>query len=188
MRRMRIALLTLEGARLRVDSFVDVYRAAFSGPPYNRVEREVQEFGRALPLHFDRPGFRAAAALDDDSAGFAGFAYGYYTLPGQWWHDNVATALGRAHAKEWLSDAFQLTEIAVAPEWQGRGLGKGLHDLLLGDAPTPRAVLSTLDAPTVAFDMYLRRGWQQLLAGFQFPGVARPYAILGRSLPLNGAT
>jgi GNAT superfamily N-acetyltransferase len=176
---MNIVALDDGEARPLLGGFVRVYGAAFSGPPYNRTEREVAEFGRALPLHLARPGFRCAVATGDDGA-VAGFAYGYLSLPGQWWYDNVSVALGRETTREWLADAFQLTEIAVRPEWQGRGLGKGLHDGLLSGVTAARAVLSTLDAPTVALEMYRQRGWEQLLGGFRFPGVARPYAILGR--------
>ena len=183
---VNIVLLSLADAAKRLDGFVDVYREAFSGPPYNRQEREVIEFARALPLHTQRPGFRSVAAISGDGE-VAGFAYGYYSLPGQWWHDNVSAALGRERSREWLGDAFQLTELAVRPECQGQRLGSGLHDLLLSGAPNERAVLSTLDSPTRAWDLYQKRGWEQLLAGFHFPGVPRPYAIFGRMLPLNGA-
>ncbi len=176
---MSVELLTNDAAGRWVDAFADVYREAFSGPPYERTGREVEEFARALPLHLTRAGFRAAVARGEDGRA-AGFAYGYLSLPGQWWHDNVAAALGREGAREWLGDAFQLTEIAVRPAYHGRGLGKGLHDALLEGVTASRAVLSTLDAPTVAYEMYLRRGWGPLLRGFRFPGVARLYAVLGK--------
>jgi GNAT superfamily N-acetyltransferase len=179
---MRVVLLSEDEAAENIGGFVDVYRAAFAGPPYNRDEREVSEFARALPLHLKRAGFRCAVARLDEGGEVVGLAYGYFSLPGQWWHDNVWPTLGPERAREWLTDAFQLTEIAVLPAHQGNGLGKQLHDLLLGGVTSARAVLSTLDAPTVARDMYLRRGWETLLGGFRFPGVARPYTIMGRVL------
>lgn len=176
---MTIVALDEGAAGPLLDRWVNVYRGAFSGPPYDRTEREVADFARALPLHLKRPGLRCAVAYGEDG-GVAGFAYGYVSAPGQWWHDNVGPALGRERAREWLADAFQVTEIAVLPAYQGRGLGAGLHDALLEGVTTARAVLSTLDAPTVARAMYLRRGWQPLLDNFRFPGVARPYAVLGK--------
>jgi ribosomal protein S18 acetylase RimI-like enzyme len=183
---MSIVLLSLPEAVRLLEGFVGIYREAFSGPPYNRQEREVVEFARALPMHTERPGFRCAAAISPEDGSVVGFAYGYYSLPGQWWYDNVAAALGRERAREWLGDAFQLTELAVRPASQGQRLGSGLHDVLISSAPTDRAVLSTLDSPTRAWDLYRRRGWEQLLGDYHFPGVPRPYAILGRILPLNG--
>ena len=183
---MGIVILSLAETTKLLDEIVGVYREAFSGSPYERQEREVADFARAVLTHVERPGFRCAAALAPEDGALAGFAYGYYTLPGQWWHDNVAAALGRTQARTWLADAFQLTELAVTPAQQGRGFGSGLHDLLIASAPNPRAVLSTLDTPTRASDLYRRRGWQPLLGAFRFPGVPRPYAILGCVLPLDG--
>ncbi len=121
-----------------------------------------------------------------DTGDFVGIAYGYRSQPGQWWHDNVSRALGDHAAQLWLASAFQVTEVAVVPRHQRQGIGKSLLDALLEELPYERAVLSTLDAETVGRAMYRARGWQDLLAGFYFPGVPRRYAIMGRLLT-NGA-
>ncbi len=166
----------------RLDQFAEVYRAAFARPPYNRQEHEVVEFQRALPLHIEREGFRCVGMAHVTSGKLIGFAYGYRTRPGQWWYDNVMRALSAHTAALWLNDAFQVTEVAVAPAHQRQGIGGALHDLLLGDVPNPRAVLSTLDAETAGRAMYRGRGWQDLVEGFSFPGVPRRYVIMGRVL------
>ncbi len=179
---MPIELLSGEQVAILVEQFAAVYRAAFSGPPYNRQEVEVAEFARALPLHARRGGFRCAAAFDGNGRGIVGIAYGYRTQPGQWWHDHVARALGERVARDWLADAFQVTEVAVAPDHQQQGIGGALHDHLLAGLAYSRAVLSTLDAETAGRAMYRKRGWQDLIDDFYFPGVPRRYAIMGRSL------
>lgn len=169
-----------------IEHFAAVYRGAFAGEPYNRQETEVAEFTRSLPMHTQRDGFICYGATLDGAAGagapLIGFAYGYRSQPGQWWFDNVARALGQHETAAWLSDAFQLAEIAVLPAHQGQGIGKALHDALLNGLSYDRAVLSTLDAQTLARAMYRARGWQDLLEGFYFPGVPRRYAIMGRRL------
>jgi GNAT superfamily N-acetyltransferase len=179
------ALTTLQVELLR-SQIVEVYAAAFASAPYFKTRRETDDFASWLPQHLLRPNFRFVAALDEETGGLVGFAYGYSTVPGQWWHEQVSRALGEARAREWLSDAFQLSEIAVAPDHQGRGLGRQLHERVLGlqgDDPGPlpntRAVLSTLRAETVALGMYQRHGWETLLDAFVFPGVQRVYRILG---------
>ena len=48
-----------------------------------------------------------------------------------------------------------------------------MHDRLLAAASQRRAMLSTLDEDTIAAQLYRRRGWEPLLAGFYFPGVIR---------------
>jgi ribosomal protein S18 acetylase RimI-like enzyme len=165
-----------------IDQFAAVYRAAFSGPPYNRQEFEVTEFSRSLPMHTGREGFRCIAASSAPGIPLVGFAYGYRSKAGQWWYDNVSRAMS-GHARQlWLADAFQVTEIAVMPGHQRQGIGGNLLDVLLSDVPNSRAVLSTLDAETAGRAMYLNRGWQNLLEGFYFPGVPRRYAIMGRVL------
>ncbi len=179
---METLLLPASQVVLLVDQLSAVYRAAFGGPPYYRKSREVDEFARALPLLAQRPDFRCAGALDAGSGEITGFAYGYCSLPGQWWYDHVARAMGSEMAAEWLSDAFQVAEVAVMPEHQGRGTGGVLHDLLLAGVTQSRAVLSTLAVETVAHRLYRRRSWQVLLDRFLFPGVPRSYAIMGLNL------
>lgn len=182
MAKMETILLPASQVVLLVEQLSAVYRAAFGGPPYYRKSQEVAEFARALPLLTQRPDFRCAGALDAGNGEITGFAYGYRSLPGQWWYDHVARAMGSEMAAEWLSDAFQVAEVAVAPEHQGQGTGGALHDLLLAGVTQSRAVLSTMAVETVAHVLYRHRGWQVLLDRFLFPGVPRSYAIMGLNL------
>jgi hypothetical protein len=179
---MQIEFLSGEQVLGLVAQFASVYRAAFTGAPYYRQESEVAEFARALPLHTQRDGFRSVVAFDGAGKDLIGIAYGYRTQPGQWWYDHVARALGDKATALWLKDAFQVTEVAVVPVHQRRGVGGSLHDALLTELGYSRAVLSTLDAETAGRALYRGRGWQDLLGGFCFPGVARRYAIMGRVL------
>ena len=82
----------------------------------------------------------------------------------------------------WLLDAFELTQMAVLPEFQGQGIGGRLHDLLLADLPYRHGLLSTLYGETDATGLYRERGWQILLEPFQFSGVNRPYRIMGKAI------
>lgn len=173
--------LTAEQVLAQVGQFAAVYWAAFAPAPYGRQEHEVAEFARALPLHVRRDGFRSVVAYNG-THDIIGIAYGYRTQPGQWWYDNVARALGEEAAKLWLSDTFQVTELAVMPEHQRAGIGGGLLHGLLEGLAQERAILSTLDAETAGRAMYRARGWQDLIGGFYFPGVPRRYAIMGRVL------
>jgi GNAT superfamily N-acetyltransferase len=179
---MEIGFMSAADVARQTAGFAGVYRAAFAGAPYHRQEHEVSDFVRVLPMHTLRDGFRCVAAFERRPDAMIGFAYGYRSQAGQWWYDNVARALGPLVAADWLTDAFQVTEVAVIPSCQGQGIGSTLHDMLLSALPHARGVLSTLDAPTVAYQMYLNRGWLEILSGFRFPGVARPYRIMGRIL------
>jgi GNAT superfamily N-acetyltransferase len=153
-----------------------VYAAAFAGPPYSRGPAHVQGFQDALRRHVDRSGFVALGALVRDR--IVGFTYGYTTDRDQWWHEQVRAALG-TRADRWLTDAFEYVELALEPRWRRLGIGRRLHDALLGSQSHPRAVLSTIDAVTAGRRLYESAGWQVLVRGFRFERTAARYLIMG---------
>ena len=147
-------------------------------------------YGYAIQ-HTERPGFRAVGAFSStgeagpDGERMVGFGYGYEVAPGQWWHDQVRTALDRRTAKRWLPGAFEVCELHVHPDAQSRGLGRQLLHALVEGLPNPAALLSTPDADTKAFRLYHADGFVDLARGHHFPGDSRPFAILGARLPLH---
>jgi GNAT superfamily N-acetyltransferase len=167
------------------DRIVTIYRDAFSAPPYRKGEDEVVDFAQSLSQHVEREGFRMVAAWEDETDQIVGFAYGYANTPDQWWHAEVAKAVQPQIVAEWLTNSFRLVEIAVTPEDQGQGVGGLLHDHLLSGLPYQKAVLSTLAAETNAYWMYRKRGWEILLEDVLFPGVTRPYRIMGLELRME---
>lgn len=162
--------------------FREVYQLAFARPPYSRDAGVADGFAASLMRQVTRDGFRALAAREQDTGALVGFAYGYATGPGQWWHEQVARAMPPEQIERWLLGAFELVEFAVAPRAQGQGLGSRLHDTLLQGLPYRTAVLSTMQSETVALHLYRRRGWVNLLEHFIFPGGARTYLIMGKDL------
>ena len=109
--------------------------------------------------------------------------YGYTGAPGQWWYDRVAAALGREGRRRWLDPGhFEFTELAVRPDFQGRGVGSRLHDDVLADLPHERALLSALadNAPVVGF--YHHRGWETVLDRLRFEPGRPEFTIMGRTL------
>ncbi|BAS26595.1 GNAT family N-acetyltransferase [Limnochorda pilosa] len=177
---MRIRPLSGEDVRTTLlPSMVQVYAAAFSQPPYRGVD--AGSFAQTLERHAGRPGFLGFQA--DEDGELAGFAYGYTSRTGGWWHDRVRAALDAKVAAIWLDAPLEFVELAVQPRFQGRGVGGRLHDRLL-EAARPshrRAVLSTLEAETPAMHLYRRRGWQVVAQGVRF-GPDDRYRILGRRL------
>ena len=88
-----------------------------------------------------------------------------------------------AAATTWLSDAFELAELHVAPNYQGAGVGRQLLDTVLNAAEGRTVVLSTHDEETVARALYRSTGFVDLLCDFRFPGSLEIYAVLGLQLP-----
>lgn len=171
-------------------ALLEIYRAAFTGPPYHESEATVRQFARALEVHVHRPGLKFLVALvggeaadeavtDRPPEDVAGFAYGYTSRPGQWWYDTVSSRLDRAVKAAWMDDPFEVVELAVRPAFQGQGVGGRLHDALLRGLPHRTAVLSTIASETAAMHLYRKRGWVILIEDFTFPGSDLPYAIMG---------
>jgi ribosomal protein S18 acetylase RimI-like enzyme len=168
------------------DELIAIYRAAFDGPPYYEDEDDAQRFGRSLILHATRPGYTLLIARQygrfSNRLHILGFAYGYTTTPGQWWHDTIRPALTEQQAQHWLANAFELVELAVLPAWQGQGIGGRLHDTLLASLPHRTAVLSTAQEETAALHLYRQRGWHTLVPHFHFPGHPAPFILMGYQL------
>ncbi|GAA5167942.1 GNAT family N-acetyltransferase [Pseudonocardia eucalypti] len=141
--------------------------------------------------HTHRPGWRAVGALDERNA-LVGLGYGYRGARGQWWHEEVRRGLRMSYPDGlgWLADYFELTELHVLPKAQGGGLGEQLLRTLLTDCAQRAVLLSTpeLDParPARAWRLYRRLGFVDVLRDHRFVGDPRPFAVLGRELPLAG--
>jgi ribosomal protein S18 acetylase RimI-like enzyme len=165
----------------RLDDVIAVYGAAMGYSVQLLQTRRGYVAG-----HTRRPDFQAVATLDDDDA-LLGFGYGYRGGPGQWWHDQVRTALRRDARKQWLADCFELVELHVRPDMQGQKIGGRQLYTLLTNAPHETVLLSTPEADEAtsrAWRLYRRFGFVDVLRHFNFPGDDRPFAVLGRRLPL----
>ena len=137
--------------------------------------------------HVHRRDFRAVASLAPDGR-LLGFGYGYRSEPGQWWHDQVRSAMRREARAYWLPDCFEVVELHALPEAQGHGLGANQLRALLGMSRAATTLLSTPEADEAtsrAWRLYRRFGFVDVVRNFLFPGDARPFAILGRPLPLD---
>lgn len=179
---MRLVAWAPDDLARRLDDVIEVYGQAMGYPPTLTTARRGYVAG-----HVRRPGFRAVASLDPQGR-LLGFGYGYTSARGQWWHDQVREALRRDARKQWLSDCFEVVELHVRPAAQGQGLGAAqLRALLSMGAGAATTLLSTPEADeqqSRAWRLYRRFGFVDVLRHFSFPGDERPFAILGRSLPL----
>jgi ribosomal protein S18 acetylase RimI-like enzyme len=169
----------------RLSEALQVYVSAMGYPPSTARQR------RALWLdHMRRPGWRAVGWIGagDD---LQGIAYGYAGAPGQWWFEEVRRGLAAAGGDQqgWLADYFELTELHVRPDAQGRGLGENLLRALLAGTNRSTVLLSTpedrADRPNRAWRLYRRAGFRDVLREHRFTGDSRPFAVLGRALPLD---
>jgi GNAT superfamily N-acetyltransferase len=171
----RLETWTREQLRVRTDEVLEVYAEAMEvGPSAARARRAI------VLNHLQRDGLRAVAAVDAER--LVGVAYGYLGAEGQWWHDQVRTAVTPEVAADWLDGAFEVCELHVRPALHGTGLGRALLAALLDGVPARTAILTTPDAQTRARRFYRRGGWVDLARDVRFPGDPRAFAVLGLRL------
>jgi ribosomal protein S18 acetylase RimI-like enzyme len=163
----------------RVDEAMAIYVRAMEYPHYTGKQRAV-----TARRHAANDGFACRAAIIGDDV-LVGFAYGYTTAKGQWWHDLVRRAVRPEVAADWLTNAFELSELHVLPHYQGRQIGRRVLCELAAALPHSSMLLSTPDQDTRAFRLYRSLGFVDLARHYLFPGDARPFAVLGGRLPLT---
>ncbi|GGP41147.1 GNAT family N-acetyltransferase [Saccharothrix coeruleofusca] len=179
----RLVELTPQELNPRLDEALALYVSAMNYPPGTAEQRAPMWLA-----HMTRPGWRCVVALGERDE-LVGIGYGYRGASGQWWHEQVRHGLtmvaGPGAVEEWMRDYFELTELHVMPGAQGRGIGEALLRGLLGGVTTSRVLLSTPEGPSRAWRLYRRVGFEDVLRHYQFTGDPRPFAVLGRTLPLS---
>ncbi|WP_405162276.1 GNAT family N-acetyltransferase [Nocardia sp. NBC_01499] len=187
--------LSVAALRSRLHDALAVYVAAMDYPRGTEHHR--------APMwteHTTRPGWQAVAAVVPDDSGqvdlrsspIVAIAYGYRGAAHQWWHQQVHSGMRRSgwpehSTRELLSDYFELTELHVHPSAQGLGIGATLLERLLRDRPEQAVLLSTPEVDREdnrAWRLYRRQEFTDVVRNFVFSGDNRPFAILGRRLPL----
>lgn len=187
---------------LRLDEALAVYVDAMHYPRGTEGQRASMWLD-----HARRRGWRAVAAVETGAAYPAGeppgdaqlaaaellgVAYGYSGAPEHWWQQQVVQGLHRAGLPPadiagLMGDYFELTELHVHPRAQGAGLGEGLARRLLAGRTEANVLLSTPEIngeSNRAWRLYRRMGFADIIRGYHFAGDPRPFAILGRALPL----
>jgi ribosomal protein S18 acetylase RimI-like enzyme len=152
--------------------------------------------------HTRRIGWKAVAAVQSDAssadrdklvdAPLLGVAYGYCGAPDQWWQQQVVQGLrhGGTAAPDidrLMTSYFELTELHIHPRVQGQGLGEALARRLLDGRMEAHVLLSTPEIRgegNRAWRLYRRLGFTDVIRDYHFAGDPRPFAVLGRSLPL----
>ena len=158
---------------------IRVYGDAFAEPPYSDPDRGEEIRGRMQELHRHRQGFNAlVAVLPGDEV--VGMTYGYNGGPGQWWHDTVLKALPAKLAADWLSDSYELVEIAVSPSHQSRGVGSALIRQLLEARSERTCVLSTR-TDSRAHELYRRHRFE-MITEMVFAPRGAPFYVMGKRL------
>jgi GNAT superfamily N-acetyltransferase len=138
---------------------------AFAADPWRDPPGRAVKVVDRVFASVDRPSFQLVTCRVDGM--LVGFGYG-----------NVDTFCAGL-APDWFGHdkAFELVDLAVAPMFQGLGIGRRLHDTLLAQAPTPRLLL-THQALELR-SRYARWGWRDL-GDVAIPGSAATLALMAQ--------
>ena len=155
-------------------------------PCYDEVFGDFDDFQTwsddLFTRHATRNGYRLIVASEGEAV--AGFSWGYIGERGQYWTDLVCDALPATVTDEWVGGHFEFVELAVAPKYRRRGLGRRLHDALLDGVPQQALLSTTDDLADPAVQLYLSSGWRKL--GLLRPGTqVMGHGVPGRSNALD---
>jgi len=146
---------------------------------YNNVWN--QSIGERLKKHYTYEGYKGVALLNEVDE-LIGFAYGYTSLPGQYYHGLLSKALDPIEYEKWLSDCFEVVELAIDPTFRRQGHAKTLMTNLLEGTERKTAILTTQTDNLSARSLYESMGWINVKEPF-YPGVPeKPFVIMGRQL------
>ncbi|MGY3717370.1 GNAT family N-acetyltransferase [Sutcliffiella cohnii] len=134
-----------------------------------------------LIKHDSYEGFRGCVIISDDEE-VLGFSYGYTSLSGQYYHELLSKELESKEYEEWLTDCFELVELAVHPTYRKQGFGKFLVNELLRGVENKTSLLTTQVSNNAARILYESLGWVVVKESF-LPNVdSSPYVIMGKVL------
>jgi ribosomal protein S18 acetylase RimI-like enzyme len=107
-----------------------------------------------------QPGFALAEARHGGYV--VGYASGMPLRPStSWWRD-LTTPLPPEVTAEHPGRTFALTELLVRASWRRQGIGRELHELLLGGRPEERATLTVPPGAGAAQAAFRSWGWRKV--------------------------
>jgi ribosomal protein S18 acetylase RimI-like enzyme len=140
------------------------------------------EAARRARVRRRQPGFALAEARHGGY--LVGYASGMPLRPStSWWRD-LTTPLPPEVTAEHPGRTFALTELLVRASWRRQGIGRELHELLLGGRPEERATLTVPPGAGAAQAAFRSWGWRKV-ARARGDGTAAPVLdVLVVDLPL----
>lgn len=157
---VRMDLGDAELARRLLDSICDLYDQVFSVPPFFWRDDEPELHRERLLGLLEDPTYGIAVAQVGDE--LVGFAYGVAVPPDTKRWSRLAEPLSVQVTAEWPGRTFLLFDYGVRQAYRGRGIGRRLHDALLGSRSEERATLTVQPTATETKRLYEHWGWYQV--------------------------
>jgi GNAT superfamily N-acetyltransferase len=153
-----VSLGTATTARQLFESVYRLYHATFSKPPYQWPADEAEKYPQRFDYLVASPTFGIAIA--QRNAEVVGFAYGHTLRRDTKWWDGFVTPVSEDVTMERAGRTFALVDFAVAESVRGTGIGRRLHETLLGSRQEERATLAMEPRAHQARAIYEHWGWR----------------------------
>jgi ribosomal protein S18 acetylase RimI-like enzyme len=154
----RVELEDHASAEALFEPICQLYREAFSQPPFNRSEAQHQAQADQLRQLLTNPTFELSTAYVGDE--LVGFLYGIRLRPGTAWWDDFLSPVPEEITREWEGRTFALIYLAVASPWRRQGIGRRLVSVLLASRPEERATVSAIPEAKATQAFYRALGWR----------------------------
>jgi ribosomal protein S18 acetylase RimI-like enzyme len=157
---VRLDLGGAELARQLLDPICHLYDEVFSAPPFFWREDESELHRERLLGLLEDPTYGIAAARVGDE--LVGFGYGVAVPPDTKRWSRLVDPLSVQVTSEWPGRTFLLFDYGVRQTYRGQGIGRRLHDTLLGSRSEERATLTVQPTAIDTKRIYEHWGWHQV--------------------------
>lgn len=151
---------TSAGAVRLMEELCEVYADAYGAVPGEDIREKSSAFRERATAALCGVNYSLVTAYVDDA--LVGFAFGYSLQPERGWWDGLQPAPSEGFTEETGSRTVVLSEIEVRRAWQGRGIGRLVHDAFLSHRSEERATLASNPKAADTHALYERWGWRKM--------------------------
>ncbi|SRR6266516_6393125 len=143
-----------------LDELCDAYADAYGSVPGEVESEKWAAYRERATLALQAQSYSLVTARA--SGQLIGFAFGYSLRPERGWWDGLQPEPPAGFTDETGARTVVLAEIEVRKAWQGRGVGRALHDSFLSGRSEERATLASNPKAVETHALYERWGWQRV--------------------------
>jgi GNAT superfamily N-acetyltransferase len=157
---LTLAHHTSTEAAALMDELCEVYADAYGAVPGEDIREKSSAFRERATAAQQGASYSLVTARVGDQ--LVGFAFGYSLRAASGWWDGLTPEPPNVFTHETGSRTVVLSEIEVRRSWQGKGIGRMVHDAFLSQRSEERATLASNPSATDTHALYERWGWQRI--------------------------
>ncbi|GAA0492272.1 GNAT family N-acetyltransferase [Salinibacillus aidingensis] len=165
-------LIQIDGEEKTMHTLANLYQKVWGLKDHQSIYKNFLK-------HTTYEGYKGLAAENREGE-IIGFAYGYTSLPGQYYNSLLIREFRSEEKEKWFCNCFEFVELLVDPLYRKQGYGRMLASHLLEGINHKTAILTTQANNHAAQHLYRQLGWQVIKEPF-FPNEpSEPFVIMGK--------